>query len=223
MPAEIIYENTLPAVFIKRNNRFTAEVMIEGAIERVHVKNTGRLATLLKENANVTLQRADNANRSTKYDLISVYDNELKWVNVDSLVPNKLMHQYLAKRFDLVKPEFKYGNSRVDFYAKKDEQQHLIEIKGCTLTFDAKSGIGYFPDAPTERGIKHLKELAGAIKEGYHCSIDFVIQMNGIDKVLPNDAVSPEFGVALEQAKAAGVEVNFHSCCVLEDRIRIIE
>ncbi len=222
MVPKIVYENTVPAIFLKRNNRFTAEVLIDGKQEKVHVKNTGRLSNLLLPDVPVTLQKSDNENRSTLYDLISVYSKDLGWVNVDSLVTNQLMKLYLNEGYDYVKPEYKYGDSRVDFYAEKNGEKYLIEVKGCTLTYDVCSKAGYFPDAPTERGIKHLKELAGAVKEGYHCSIDFVIQMNGIDTVLPNDKISPEFGIALAAAKKAGVEVNYHRCRVHADRIELL-
>ncbi|SDB66808.1 DNA/RNA nuclease SfsA [Butyrivibrio sp. INlla16] len=218
----IIYENTVPALFIKRNNRFTAEVLVDGHRETVHVKNTGRLGELFLENAEVTLQNSDDPGRKTKYDLISVYRPEFEWINVDSLVPNKLMKQYLEPRYDYVKAEYTYGNSRFDFYMEKDGEKYLTEVKGCTLSYDQKSGVGYFPDAPTERGIKHLQELTEAVKKGYHCTIAFVIQMNGIHTVLPNDKTQPEFGKALEAAKKAGVEVVCHSCHVEADRISIV-
>ncbi|SEM15703.1 MULTISPECIES: DNA/RNA nuclease SfsA [unclassified Butyrivibrio] len=218
----IIYENTVSALFIKRNNRFTAEVLVDGHRETVHVKNTGRLGELLLENAEVTLQKSDDPGRKTKYDLISVYRPEFEWINVDSLVPNKLMKQYLEPRYDYVKAEYTYGNSRFDFYMEKDGEKYLTEVKGCTLSYDQKSGVGYFPDAPTERGIKHLQELAEAVKKGYHCTIAFVIQMNGIYTVLPNDKTQPEFEKALEAAKKAGVEVVCHSCHVEADRISIV-
>ena len=220
---EIKYENTLIATFLKRNNRFTADVMIEEQVETVHVKNTGRLKELLLPNTKVMLQKASNPARTTLYDLICVYSDLLGWVNVDSLVPNMLMKKYLEQRYDLVKPEYTYGDSRFDFYMEKDGERYLTEVKGCTQTDASNSGIGYFPDAPTLRGVKHLRELSKAVKEGYHCSIDFVIQMNGIKKVLPNIQIQPEFGTALEEASKAGVKIMFHPCKVDEDSIRIIE
>lgn len=218
---EIIYENTVPALFLKRNNRFTAEVMIGDRQETVHVKNTGRLEELLVPNAKVTLQRVNNPERSTEYDLISVYRPRFKWINVDSLAPNALMKQFLEPLFDVVKPEYTYGDSRFDFYMERDGVRYLKEVKGCTLADDSKKGIGYFPDAPTERGIKHLNELAKAAKEGYCCSIDFVIQMNGVHLVFPNNKTQPEFGQALVKAAKAGVEVTYHSCHVEADSIKL--
>ena len=177
----IKYENTVPGTFKRRINRFVAEVEINGNTEKVHVKNTGRLRELLLPGAKVTLQRASDPNRKTAYDLISVYKPELEWVNIDSLVPNKLMMQQLmGMGYDIVKPEYSFGDSRFDFYMERDGEKFLTEVKGCTLAADLERGIGLFPDAPTERGVKHLDELAAAAQKGYHCQIAFVIQMNGI-------------------------------------------
>ena len=221
--AEIIYENTVPAKFVRRLNRFTAEVLIGDRIETVHVKNTGRLGELLLPKAKVMLQKAADPNRKTGYDLISVFKPHLKWVNIDSLAPNLLMRQYLQSMgfYDVVRPEYKYGDSRIDFYMESGNERYLHEVKGCTLAADIKAGIGLFPDAPTERGVKHLRELAKAAAEGYHCAIDFVIQMNGIDLVFPNDETQPEFRKALTEAVREGVQVNCLSCHVEADRIRI--
>ena len=244
----ILYENTMPAVFGHRINRFVAEVMIGDKKERVHVKNTGRLRELLVSGAQVTLQKAADPNRKTGYDLISVYKPGLEWVNIDSLAPNVLMKQYyLSQGYDVVRPEYSYGDSRFDFYLERHGEKYLTEVKGCTLAADpeeyvyfytdraagqgigissdvpADPGIGLFPDAPTERGVKHLRELASAAQEGYHCTIAFVIQMNGIRRVFPNDAAQPEFGQALARAVQAGVRIEYYGCRVEADRIRIIE
>jgi len=218
---EIIYENTVPAIFVKRNNRFTAEVMVGDEPRTVHIKNTGRLEELLIPKTKVTLQKSENPDRKTEYDLISVYRPGFKWINVDSLVPNKLIHQKLEPLYDVVKPEYTYGDSRFDFYMERNGEKYLTEVKGCTLAYDKKTGIGYFPDAPTERGVKHLNELAKAVKEGYHCTIEFVIQMNGIHVVFPNNKTHPEFGQALVAAAKAGVEINYNSCHVEADSIKI--
>ncbi len=245
----IYYNNTIPAIFVRRINRFVAEVeipcseavrpdavgivaagnmaagnMAAGKKERVHVKNTGRLKELLVPGAKVTLQKAGNPDRKTAYDLISVYKQGLEWVNIDSLAPNELMKQYLMDQdYDLVKPEFTYGDSRFDFYMEKQGEKYLTEVKGCTLAADLEQGIGLFPDAPTERGVKHLDELAAAVKKGYTCEIAFVIQMNGIRRVLPNDGTHPEFGEALVRAVKAGVKVSYYGCHVEADRIEITE
>ena len=235
----IQYENTVPAIFVRRLNRFVAEVLIDGKAEQVHVKNTGRLQELLVPKAKVTLQKVDDPERKTAYDLISVYKPKLKWVNIDSLAPNELMKQQLMSlNYDVVKPEYTYGNSRFDFYMERTGiasvgsarfanetgqrvEKYLTEVKGCTLAADLKRGIGLFPDAPTERGEKHLEELAAAAKEGYRCTIAFVIQMNGIHMVFPNNDTQPEFGQALVRAAKAGVQVVYYGCHVEADSIRI--
>ncbi len=220
----IHYRDTVPGVFLRRVNRFVAEVRIDGKEIPVHVKNTGRLRELLVPDASVTLQRAPDPKRKTAYDLISVFKPGLGWVNIDSFAPNELMKQYLTGlHYDVVKPEFAFGSSRFDFYMESRGEKYLTEVKGCTLAADRKQGIGLFPDAPTERGVKHLKELAAAAGEGYHCQIAFVIQMNGIRRVLPNDDTHPAFGQALEMAAKAGVQVVSYGCHVEADSIRITE
>ena len=219
---EIIYENTVAGTFVRRINRFTAEVLIDGETELVHVKNTGRLQELLLPEAKVTLQKKLNENRKTAYDLISVYKPKLKWVNIDSLAPNALMKQQLTSlNYDLVKPEYTYGNSRIDFYMERNGEKFLTEVKGCTLADDLHPSTGLFPNAPTERGVKHLHELTKAAKEGYHCTIAFVIQMNGIHRVFPNEAKQPEFKEALVQAAKAGVQIVCYSCHVEAESIKI--
>ena len=218
----IIYENAVAGSFVRRINRFTAEILIDGKTELVHVKNTGRLRELLVPEAKVTLQKTLNMNRKTAYDLISVYKPNLKWVNIDSLAPNALMkQQFMSLNYDLVKAEYTYGDSRIDFYMEKNGEKYLTEVKGCTLADDLHPGLGLFPDAPTERGIKHLHELTKAAKEGYHTAIAFVIQMNGIYQVLPNEAAQPEFKKALVEAAKAGVQVVCYSCHVEADSIKI--
>ena len=217
----IKYENTVPGTFKRRINRFVAEVEINGNTEKVHVKNTGRLRELLLPGAKVTLQKASDPNRKTAYDLISVYKPELEWVNIDSLVPNKLMKQQLmGMGYDIVKPEYSFGDSRFYFYMERDGEKYLTEVKGCTLAADLERGTGLFPDAPTERGVKHLDELAAAAQKGYHCQIAFVIQMNGIHTVFPNDDTQPEFGQALRRAVKAGVQVVCCGCHVEADSIQ---
>ena len=200
---EIIYENTVAGIFVRRINRFTAEVLIDGETELVHVKNTGRLQELLLPEAKVTLQKKLNENRKTAYDLISVYKPKLKWVNIDSLAPNVLMKQQLTSlNYDLVKPEYTYGNSRIDFYMERNGEKFLTEVKGCTLADDLHPGTGLFPD-------------------GYHCTIAFVIQMNGIHRVIPNEAKQPEFKEALVKAAKAGVQIVCYSCHVEAESIKI--
>lgn len=214
------YDNIVYGKFHSRPNRFIAKVWVGEELETVHVKNTGRCRELLLPNASVALEVCDNPNRKTKYDLISVYKEKLGWVNIDSQAPNKVVKEWLEKQeYTLIKPEYTYGDSRIDFYMEKGEQKYLMEVKGCTLEID---GIGYFPDAPTERGIKHLNELSRAAKEGFICYAAFVIQMEGIKEVRANVATHAEFGKALEEAKAAGVQVLCLECRVTEDTLEIV-
>lgn len=214
------YKNICRATFLRRPNRFIAIVSIDGAEETVHVKNTGRCKELLLPGVTVILEKADNPDRKTGYDLIAVYKENLGWVNIDSQAPNKVVAEWLEKQgYTYIRPEYKYGNSRIDFYME-GEEKYLMEVKGCTLEME---GIGYFPDAPTERGVKHLRELAKANKDGYQAMAAFVIQMEGIREVRPNVATHPEFGQALEEAGAAGVKVLFLCCKVTEDTLEIVE
>ena len=213
------YINTIQGKFHSRPNRFIAHVWLDGKLETVHVKNTGRCRELLLPDAPVILQKSDNPARKTKYDLISVYKENLGWVNIDSQAPNKVMKEWLLKQnYTLVRPEYTYGNSRLDFYMEKGNEKYLMEVKGCTLEID---GVGYFPDAPTERGIKHLNELARAAGEGFTSIAAFVIQMEGIHEVRANVATHKEFGEALERAKEAGVTVVCMECRVTEDTLEI--
>lgn len=214
------YNKTIHGQFCSRTNRFVAEVMINGKQETVHVKNTGRCKELLLPGTEVVLEISDNPSRKTKYDLICVYKENLGWVNIDSQAPNKVVKEWLAKQdYDMIRPEYSIGNSRIDFYMEKDGQKYLMEVKGCTLEID---GIGYFPDAPTERGVKHLRELQKAAQKGYQCYVAFVIQMEGIHKVRPNVKTHPEFGVALEEARQAGVQVLCLGCTVGENELEIV-
>lgn len=211
------YKRTIRGTFIDRPNRFIAHVDINGQTETVHVKNTGRLKELLIPGAEVLLEISDNPKRKTAYDLICVKKEPLGWVNIDSQAANKIAREWLDRQgFDLIRPEYTYGESRVDFYMEKDNERYLMEVKGCTLEID---GIGYFPDAPTERGIKHLKELIRAAEEGYHTAIAFVIQMNGIEKVLPNMTTHPAFGEALAKAVAAGVKIHYIRTQITKDEV----
>ena len=220
------YKNTVNGIFLDRPNRFEAHVMIDDHVETVHVKNTGRCKELLLPGVRVVLEKAMNPGRKTGYDLIAVFKENLGWVNIDSQAPNQVVSEWLQTDNDiftglsLIKPEYKFGDSRVDFYLEKQEQKILMEVKGCTLEIN---GQGYFPDAPTQRGVKHLRELAGAISQGFECYIAFVIAMNGITSVKPNMNIHPEFGNALNEAKIAGVNVLYLCCDVTPDELRIIK
>ena len=215
------YREIADGIFVDRPNRFIAHVEVNGAVETVHVKNTGRCKELLLPGTAVRLEVSDNPKSQTKYDLVTVHKQGLGWVNMDSQAPNKVVGEWLAKQgYDYIKSEFTYGKSRIDFYMEKGEQKYLMEVKGCTLEV---GGIGYFPDAPTERGVKHLRELAQAQRAGYRCAVAFVIQMEGITEVRPNVGTQPEFGTALAEAKAAGVRVLFLLCRVGRDSLEIVE
>ena len=206
------YENIAKATFINRPNRFIAEVDLGGKRETVHVKNTGRCRELLIPGCEVWLTAPDTPGRKTKYDLVAVRKNTGILFNIDSQAPNKVVKEWLdTLDYDKVIPEYTYGNSRIDFYTEKGSEKYLMEVKGCTLEID---GMGYFPDAPTERGVKHIRELIKAKKEGYHAILTFVIQMAGVTEVRAYTKTDPEFGKALEDAKRAGVEIWFLTCDV---------
>ena len=212
------YTEIVEAKFIERPNRFIANVEIEGNPVTVHVKNTGRCKELLVKGATVYLEKAKNPERKTTYDLVAV-ETPIGIINIDSQAPNAVVKEWLLKQdYDKVIPEYKYGNSRIDFYMEKGNEKYLMEVKGCTLI---KDGIGYFPDAPTERGVKHLRELAEAAKHGFKTAVAFVIQVEGVSEVRPNIDTHPEFGTALAEAKQAGVEVLCLKCKVDKDSLEI--
>ena len=212
------YDNVIPAVFIDRPNRFIAHADIGGHAETVHVKNTGRYAELLRRGAQVWLSGSDNPARKTAYDLITVKKDSGLLVNIDSQAPNAVAREWLdARGYDVVRPEYRYGRSRLDFMMERGAERYLMEVKGCTLERD---GIGYFPDAPTERGTKHLRELAKA--DGFRPVLMFVIQMDGITQVRGNRETDPSFCKALEDAEKAGVEVIFLPCHVEPDSITFL-
>ncbi|MBQ8262060.1 MAG: DNA/RNA nuclease SfsA [Lachnospiraceae bacterium] len=213
------YQKIKEGIFLERPNRFIAKVEIDGVIETVHVKNTGRCKEILKPGVKVILEDCESPARKTRYDLVSAYKEDFGFINIDSQTPNKVVKEWLeTKDFTYLKPEYTIGKSRIDFYMEKGEQKYLMEVKGCTLE---KDGIGFFPDAPTERGVKHLKELTAAVKEGYHCMVAFVIQMEGIHEVRANLETHPAFGDALEEAKRAGVNVLFLECKISPEEITI--
>ncbi len=215
------YDNIIRAVFIKRPNRFIAEVEIDGHRETVHVKNTGRCRELLIPGCEVWLTAPGNPNRKTLYDLVAVRKENGILFNIDSQAPNMVVKEWLAGQdYEKVVPEYSYGDSRIDFYMERGGERYLMEVKGCTLEVD---GIGYFPDAPTERGVKHLRELAAAAKKGYKAMLAFVIQMDGVSEVRPNIDTHAEFGIAFDEARAAGVEILYLQCHVEPDSLVIVE
>jgi len=220
------YKNIVKAKFLSRPNRFIAFVDIEGKSEKVHVKNTGRCKELLIENSPVYLNKSDNENRKTKYDLVAVEKQGLGIVNIDSMAPNTVTLEWLKQsptpfgNITKIKPEYTFGNSRIDFYIECENKKVLMEVKGCTLE---KGGIGYFPDAPTIRGVKHIEELASALDKGYETYLAFVIAMPNVREVRPNIDTHKEFGTALKKAKQKGVKVIFLMCDVSHDTLKIID
>lgn len=207
------YDVIVKGKFIDRPNRFIANVEINGKTEVCHVKNTGRCRELLVKGAAVYLAVSGNPDRKTKYDLVAVKKGEIL-INMDSSAPNKAAAEYLRKHFGkdaLIKPEKVYGQSRIDFYAETKGEKHLIEVKGVTLE---ENGSALFPDAPTERGVKHIYELCNAAAEGYKACILFVIQMKGVKDFSPNDKTHKAFGDALRYAKGQGVRIKAVDCVV---------
>lgn len=212
------YKNTLPAVFLSRPNRFTAVCSVNGREQICHVKNTGRCRELLTESASVILQKSENPLRKTAYDLISVYKGDML-VNMDSQAPNKVFAENIPRFFGkdaVFKPEFKYGDSRIDFFISSAGEKFLAEVKGVTLE---KDGTALFPDAPTERGVKHVNELIKAVKEGFKAYIVFVVQMMPISHFSPNTETQPEFHEALKRAQKAGVKLIAFQCRVMENSL----
>ena len=213
------YNNITPGIFLKRPNRFIAEVEIDGQKETVHVKNTGRCRELLIPGCEVWLTEPGTPGRKTKYDLVAVRKSSGVLFNIDSQAPNKVVKEWLETMdYDRVVPEYTYGDSRIDFYMERGKEKFLMEVKGCTLEVD---GVGYFPDAPTERGVKHIRELIKAKEAGFNAILAFVIQMDGVMEVRPNIEMHPEFGEAMNDAETAGVEILFLTCHVEPDKLEI--
>jgi len=223
----IFYQNMLEATFIKRPNRFIAHCMLKGEVVIAHVKNTGRCKELLIEGVRVYLQPNDDPKRKTKYSLISVRKGD-RLINIDSQVPNKMIYEALNNgkirlpgvnaELTYLKGEQTYNKSRFDFYFETKDQKGFIEVKGVTLEED---GVVLFPDAPTERGLKHIYELVEAKKEGYLAYVIFVIQMKDVKYFKPNIKTHKEFGEALGSAKSQGVEILAYDSIVTREGIEI--
>ena len=215
------YKNMVPGTFQARPNRFIAHVEIDGRLEVVHVKNTGRCRELLPVGAEVWCEVSDNPNRKTKFDLITVRKG-YRLINMDSQAPNKAAGEWLLAgglgEIQNLKAETFQGDSRFDFSFEKDGRKCFLEVKGVTLEND---GICAFPDAPTERGAKHLKGLCKLAREGYGAYVLFVIQMAEVKYLHPNDMTDPNFGAALREAAANGVQVLAVDCYVTEDTMEI--
>lgn len=216
------YNNIKKATFISRPNRFIAHIKINNNTELCHVKNTGRCKELLTEGAEIYVQEFDTTTRKTKYDLIAVKKGRLL-INMDSQAPNKIFHEYLSEgkffgHAAKIKPEYKYGNSRIDFYIEAEDKKMFAEIKGCTLE---ENGVIRFPDAPTERGLKHIFELIHAVENGFVAYIVFVVQMEKADYFTPNYQTHRAFGEALLEAEKAGVKIIAIKCHVKPDEISL--
>ncbi len=222
----MIYQDIHPARFLSRPNRFIAQVELDGRVETVHVKNTGRCRELLLPGCTVYLEGSANPARKTRYDLVAVEKVRPGlpplFINMDAQAPNKVFAQWMEAghgealglpRPTLLRPEKTWGHSRFDFYWELSEagcdRQGFVEVKGCTLE---ENGLALFPDAPTQRGVKHLRELIACRAAGYEAAVCVVIQMTGMTAFSPNDRTHPEFGAALREAAAAGVKVLAVEC-----------
>lgn len=228
------YQKVVQGTFLRRPNRFVADVLIDGKEERVHVKNTGRCRELLVPEATVYLEDVRDAacGRKTGFDLIAVekkHENGIMLINMDSQAPNKVAEEALrAGRLPIltaagrspqtVRREVTYGNSRFDLYAEDGGKRALIEVKGVTLEC---GGTAMFPDAPTQRGIKHIRELIRAREEGYETAVLFVIQMEQVRRFCTNERTHREFGEELRRAQAAGVQILAYSCKVESDELTL--
>ena len=220
------YENIKKAKFLARPNRFIAHAELDGQEVICHVKNTGRCRELLipGETTVYIQDHGEDTKRKTRYSLIGVEKGNLM-INMDSQAPNKVVKEWIqAGEFlpgiTFMKPEKKYGNSRFDFYLEQGEKKIFLEVKGVTLE---KDGVAMFPDAPTERGVKHIEELIACKEDGYDAYIVFVVQMAGMKVFRPNEKTQPEFGEALRKARSHGVEIIVKNCIVTPDELKITD
>lgn len=213
------YDNISKGRFLSRPNRFIAYVEVDGNSEKCHVKNTGRCRELLTEGCTVYLEKAKNPERKTKFDLVAV-EKGTRLINMDSYAPNIAAGEFLPELFPngIIRPEYTYGNSRFDFYIEDGERKILLEVKGVTLETD---GVVMFPDAPTERGVKHVLELIKCIDEGYEAYLFFVVQMNNVRYFTPNAATHREFAEVLKKAAKRGVKILAYDCTVTPEEMKI--
>lgn len=223
------YNKIEKGFFVDRPNRFIAHVKLKDRVETVHVKNTGRCKELLQSGCVVYLEKSDNPNRKTEYDLVAVEKKrngkEDLLINMDSQAPNEVVAEWLEQtcpfgKDAVVRREVTCGKSRFDFYIETVEKTWYLEVKGCTLETD---GVAYFPDAPTERGIKHIQELTQLSQKGIGAVILFVVQMKEMKEFRPNDETHPAFGEALRAAKRAGVKIMAIDCIVTENSLQMDE
>lgn len=216
------YTSIHKGTFISRPNRFIANVMIDGREEVCHVKNTGRCRELLVEGCTVWLEHSDSESRKTAFDLVTVEKGH-RLINMDSQAPNKAVVEWLIEKKPFgegfcVYPERKYGNSRFDFYMESQNRKIFMEVKGCTLE---KDGVVLFPDAPTLRGVKHIRELSRCLDEGYEAYIMILVQMSDVKYFTPNYDTHPEFGETLEKAAQKGVKILCYDCDVTPDSMTV--
>lgn len=216
------YQAVKKGIFLHRPNRFIAQVEIDGHMETVHVKNTGRCRELLIPGVTVYLEESRNPNRKTRFDLIAVEKGGLL-INMDAQAPNQVFREWAQSgafrpNLALLRPETTWGKSRFDFYWEGGGKKGFVEVKGVTLEVD---GLALFPDAPTQRGVKHLEELIACRQEGFEAAVCFVIQMAGMSAFAPNERTQPAFGAALRRARDAGVEVLAYGCQVRPDRLEL--
>lgn len=216
------YQNITEGKFLSRPNRFIANIEINGKVEVCHIKNTGRLGELLVKDARVIVQDCQSFERKTQYDLIAVYKGD-RLFNIDSQAPNKVFGEWVEAsgyfgKVKSVKPEQRFQSSRFDFLLETDTRRIFVEVKGVTLE---QNGVVMFPDAPTERGVKHINELQRAMDEGFGAAICFVVKLDGAEYFTPNKNTHPEFAEALKAAKDKGVEVLCVDCCVKPDSLEI--
>ena len=216
------YREVVSGRFLSRPNRFIAMVETEDGVHTVHVKNTGRCRELLVPGAAVCLEKGTNPGRKTAYDLIAVWKGE-RLINMDAQAPNRVFGEWVRaggflRSVTAVKPEYRCGDSRLDFCLETPRGPHLVEVKGVTLE---ENGAARFPDAPTERGVKHIRELRRAAEAGLDATLFFVVQMEGVRSVAPNDETHPAFGEALREAAAHGVGVCAWDCTVTPDSLTI--
>lgn len=214
------YSDIHKAAFLERPNRFIAHCTVDGRLETVHVKNTGRCRELLVPGATVYLEKSSNPNRKTAYDLVTV-ETPFGLVNMDAAAPNQVAGELLRAGAilsspTLVRPEVRFGASRLDFYAENDRQQLFVEVKGVTLR---QGEWAVFPDAPTVRGAKHMGELVQAVAQGYRAMALLIVQMGGCTAFRPNRETDPAFCRALRDARAAGVEVRAVDCRVTPNTV----
>ena len=224
------YDRVIQGTFIDRPNRFIANVKIRGEndvadsdhVVKAHVKNTGRCKEILRPGVTVVLQESDCPDRKTGYDLIAAYKGDIL-INIDSQAPNRAFREFIPSSGlfgddPIIRPECTHGDSRFDFYIEDGDRKVFVEVKGVTLEQD---GVCSFPDAPTERGLKHLRGLREAVDEGFECYAAFIIQMKPVKYFTPNYATHPEFGLVLEEVNRDGVGILAYDCRVLPDSMTV--